>query len=246
MRPVALLHIGFVPRLAALYAAIFVLSGIQLPFFPLWLQAKGLDAQMIGLVLAAPMVARILAIPLATHAADRRDVLRGTIVFAAIASVGGFLAVALAQGPLGILVAFAVASFAFSPLMPLSETYALKGLALRGRVYGPVRLWGSAAFILGNFAAGFAADLIPAGYLIWLMVAASGAIALAAISLAPVHNEPSLEPAPAVRRSLLRDPAFVAVLIAASLIQSSHAVYYSFSALQWHALGLDGAAIAAL
>ena len=44
--------------------------------------------------------------------------------------------------------------------MPLAETYALKGLAARGRAYGPVRLWGSVAFILGTFVAGFAADTI--------------------------------------------------------------------------------------
>ncbi len=36
------------------------------------------------------------------------------------------------------------------------------------------------------------------------------------------------------------------MLVAASLIQASHAVYYGFSALQWRALGLDGTAIAAL
>jgi hypothetical protein len=30
---------GFASRLAALYAAIFVMGGIQLPFFPLWLKA---------------------------------------------------------------------------------------------------------------------------------------------------------------------------------------------------------------
>ena len=245
MRPVFRVQVGFAPRLAAFYASIFALSGVQLPFFPVWLAAKGLDAQMIGVVLAAPMVARIFAIPLAAHAADRRDALRGILVLAAAASVVGFLLVALAQGPIAILLTYAVASFAFAPLMPLSETYALKGLAARGRAYGPVRLWGSAAFILGTFAAGFAADVVAARHLIWLMVAASLVMATVALSLGPVHVNPP-ETAQPERRSLLRDPAFIAVLIAASLIQSSHAVYYAFSALQWRALGLDGTAVAAL
>ncbi len=48
------------------------------------------------------------------------------------------------------------------------------------------------------------------------------------------------------RKPMLRDPAFIAVLAAASLIQASHAVFYSFSALQWRGAGLDGTAIAAL
>ena len=37
MRPRPKMQIGFAPRLAALYAALFVVVGIQLPFFPLWL-----------------------------------------------------------------------------------------------------------------------------------------------------------------------------------------------------------------
>ena len=58
--------------------------------------------------------------------------------------------------------------------------------AARGRAYGPVRLWGSAAFILGTFVAGFATDTIPARHLIWLIVAASLLSALAALTLAPL------------------------------------------------------------
>lgn len=245
MRPGAKFQYGFAARLAALYAAMFVVSGIQLPFFPVWLKAKGLDPQMIGLVLAAPLVARVFAIPLIARAADRHDALRVAIVLTAAGSAAGFLLVGLAGGPLAILATYALASFAYTPLMPLSETYALKGLAARGRTYGPVRLWGSVAFIPGTFLAGFAADIISARYLIWLMVATSVVTALVALTLAPVHTVPPPE-THTPRRNLLREPAFLAVLVAASLIQASHAVYYGFSALQWRALGLDGTAIAAL
>ena len=44
MRVLVKSEIGFAPRLAALYAAMFIGVGMQLPFFPLWLKAKGLDA----------------------------------------------------------------------------------------------------------------------------------------------------------------------------------------------------------
>ena len=146
-----------------------------------------------------------------------------------------------------ILIAYALASLALTPVMPLAETYALKGLGQRGRAYGPVRLWGSAAFILGTFVAGFATDTIPARDLIWLIVAASLLSALTALTLAPLSAAaPPASASRAARKPLLRDPAFIAVLAAASLIQASHAVYYGFSALQWRAAGLDGTAIAAL
>jgi PPP family 3-phenylpropionic acid transporter len=142
---------------------------------------------------------------------------------------------------------YALTTLALTPVMPLAETYALKGLTARGRAYGPVRLWGSAAFILGTFIAGFATDTIPARYLIWLIVASTLLGALAAFTLEPLAAGAPPPSAPAAPRPhLLRDPAFIAVLAAASLIQASHAVYYGFSALQWRGIGLDGTAIAAL
>jgi PPP family 3-phenylpropionic acid transporter len=247
MRLLSQLPIGFAPRLAALYAGLFVMAGIQLPFFPVWLKAKDLDPRMIGIVLAAPIVARLIAVPLAARAADRRDAVRAAIVVTSCLGVAGYVLVGLAEGARAILAAYALASLALAPVMPLAETYALKGLGQRGRAYGPVRLWGSAAFILGTFAAGFAADTIPARDLIWLIAAASLISALTALTLEPMAASaaPASEPAPP-RRPLLRDPAFIAVLAAASLIQASHAVYYGFSALQWRGAGLDGTAIAAL
>jgi PPP family 3-phenylpropionic acid transporter len=241
------MQIGFATRLAAFYAAIFVVLGIQLPFFPVWLKAKGLDAGMIGVVLAAPIVVRVFSITLATRVVDRRDALRAAIMVTSAASVLGYTLVGLANGAAAILAAYAVAALAFTPLLPLADTYALKGLHQRGRAYGPVRLWGSAAFIVGTFIAGIATDTIPARDLIWLIVAGYGISALAATLLAPLSTSAPLagatQPAP---RGLLRDPAFLAGVAAASLIQASHAVYYGFSALAWRAAGLDGTTIAGL
>jgi PPP family 3-phenylpropionic acid transporter len=246
MRPLNQWQFGFAPRLAALYAALFVMGGIQLPFFPVWLRAKGLDPGMIGVVLAAPMLMRMIAIPVAARVADRRDALRGTILVASSLGAAGYALLGLADGAAAILIVYALTALALTPVMPLSETYALKGLSQRGRAYGPVRLWGSAAFILGTFIAGFATDMIPARYLIWLIVAGAALSAAAAFALEPMRiAAPPAKPA-LPRPHLLRDPAFIAVVAASSLIQASHAVFYGFSALQWRGLGLDGTAIAAL
>ena len=247
MQSARVTFLGFVPRLAAFYAALFILPGIQMPFFPVWLKAKGLDPKMIGIVLAVPMMARVLAIPVVTRAADRRDAIRGAMVLACAASVAGYTLVGLSAGAVAILIAYTLTSLTSTPVMPLSETYALKGLSARGRAYGPVRLWGSLAYIVGNFAAGFAADALPARDLIWLMVAATILLALAASALPPLPSPAHKPDAPSQPRlKLLRDPAFIAVLAAASLIQASHAFFYGFSAVQWRAAGFDGTTIAAL
>ena len=111
-------------------------------------------------------------------------------------SVVGYSLVAMASGATAILIAFALTSLGFTPVMPLTETYAFKGLGAHGRAYGPVRLWGSATFILGNFVAGFATDTIPARHLIWLIVAAILLCALATFTLAPLSTAapPASEP----------------------------------------------------
>jgi PPP family 3-phenylpropionic acid transporter len=246
MRPLNQWQFGFVPRLAALYAAIFITGGITLPFFPVWLKAKGLDPGMIGIVLAAPMIVRVFAIHSAARMADARDILRGTIVVASCVGVAGYVLLGLSNGAIAILIVYVLTALMLTPVMPLSETYALKGLSARGRAYGPVRLWGSAAFILGTFIAGFATDTIPARYLIWLIVLGAALTACVAFMLEPMHTSAPPAQTPPPRRHLLRDPVFISAVTASSLIQSSHAVYYGFSALEWRGNGLDGTAIAAL
>ncbi len=239
------LSFPFAARVAALYGAIFILVGVQLPFFPLWLKAKGLDPQAIGIVLAVPMLVRVAAIPVASRIADRNDALRGVMLACTAATVIGYLLLTVAQGTAAILAAFALASVFYTPVIPLSEAYSLRGLAARKRAYGPVRLWGSAAFVLGTFAAGFAADLLPARDLIWLILAAVLLNVAAAFMLEPMSVKAAAAP-DITSRKLIRDPAFLLVLLAAGLIQASHAVYYGFSTLSWSRAGLDGTTIAAL
>jgi PPP family 3-phenylpropionic acid transporter len=231
--------------LALFYAASFLALGMQMPLFPLWLRAKGFDAQLIGLVLAFPQVVRVAAIPLVTRQADRRDAMRGALMLLSVAAAAGYGLLGLAAGPLAIVVIFVLASAAWAPVMSLADAYALKGLRARGRAYGPVRLWGSAAFIAASLAAGVLIDLVPGRNLIWFMVLAVAGAAAASLAIAPLDqaaSEPKAEPPKLIPRL----PGFLAVAAAASLIQASHAVYYGFSTLDWRAAGFDGTTIGAL
>jgi len=243
----SVLHPSFALRLAIFYAALFAALGVQVPFLPLWLAAKGLDASTIGMVLSVPMLMRLLAIPLATRIADRQDALRAIIAIASALAMLGYGAMGLAQGALAVTIAFALASIFYTPLMPLADAYALRGLGALGRAYGPVRLWGSAAFIVGSFAGGLVLDVVPARDLIWLVAAALVITASAGCTLSPLApRETSTAKPLRSARDLLRDPALLAAMAAASLIQASHAIYYGFSTLDWAAAGLDGSAIGAL
>ena len=238
----------FAVQLGLFYAAYFFFGGVQLPFFPLWLEARGLDARTIGLVIAVPMVVRIVATPIITHQADRRRALKATIVIASVAATLGMTLLGLVSGAVAILLSFIVSAVAFSPVLSLTDAYAVSGLRARDRAYGPVRLWGSVAFIAGNVGAGLLLEWIAPGHLIWLIVASLVVSVVAAVALVPLDPggaaaTDGLRPSP---RTLLRKPVFLAVALASALIQSSHAMYYGFSTLQWRAAGLDGTLIGVL
>lgn len=241
------LHSSFAFRIATFYAALFVALGVQVPFLPLWFAAKGLDATLIGIVLSLPMIVRVFAIPLATRGADRHNALHTVIVIASAMAVLGYGALGLAQGVVAITLAYALASAFFTPLIPLADAYALRGLSQTGRAYGPVRLWGSAAFIVGTFAAGLLLDVIATHDLIWIILATLAMTTAAALPLSPLTlRDGSAGKRLPFARDLLRDPALLAAAAAASLIQASHAIYYGFSALDWTTAGFDGGAIGAL
>ena len=238
---------AFAWRLAFFYSALCAALGFQMPFLPVWLAAKGLDAGAVGIALAIPLVIRVVAIPIATRIADRCDAARAVIIIGAAGSLLGYVAVALAWTPEAIMAAIALASAFYAPLMPLADAYALGGLAARGRSYGPVRLWGSGAFVAGTLGGGLLLDLIAPLDLIWVVVTALLVNAGAAGLLAPLGvNAPTGLANRASASVLLCDRRFLVIAGAAALIQASHAVYYGFSTLQWRAAGLDGVTIGIL
>jgi PPP family 3-phenylpropionic acid transporter len=214
---------------------------------PAWLAAKGLDARQIGIVLAAPLVVRLVVVPLSTRLADRFAVLRGALVVAAIASVAGFALVDLGSGFPVILGIFALAAMAAAPVLPLADAYALRGLKGRVGRYGAVRLWGSVTFIMANLGGGLLLARLGAQDVIWAVVAALALTAAAALGLVRLPPEPP-EPAgaPQAGASLWGSPVFIAVVLGSSLIQASHAVLNGFATLQWSAKGIAGPAIGGL
>jgi PPP family 3-phenylpropionic acid transporter len=235
----------FAFRLSVLYGAYFIYLGLSLPFMPAWFAARGLNPGEIGIVLATPLIVRILVVPVATRLADR-FALRQALLASAAASVAGFALVGLSAGFLAILAAYALAAALVAPVLPLGDAYALRGLRDRMGRYGPVRLWGSVSFILANLVGGVLLARLGADQVIWAVVAAlalTTAAALVLAPLAPAAAEPAGRPSAA---TLWRSPPAVAVMAGASLIQASHAVLYGFATLQWSARGIGGTAIGAL
>ena len=236
----------FATRLALFYGTLFGLAGTHLPFFPVWLKAVGIDASWIGIITAVPAVTRFTILPSVTGLAERRQSLRGAMIVTAFATALGFSVIGTQHQPLLVFTAYAVTACLWTPMMPLTDAYALRGVARYGLNYGPLRLWGSAAFVVGALACGVLVDVIAARHLIWIIAAVAGLGAVVSLGLRRLDN-PGTALAVAHRApALLRDPGFLAVIVAAALIQGSHAAYYTFASITWQGAGLGGLTIAGL
>jgi PPP family 3-phenylpropionic acid transporter len=131
-------------------------------------------------------------------------------------------------------------------MVPLTDAYALRGVARYGLNYGPLRLWGSAAFVVGALICGLLVDIIAARHLIWVIASVAALGAFASLGLQPLDRPKPAAASVQGGSHLLRDRGFLAIILAAALIQGSHAAYYTFASITWQASGLGGLTIAGL
>jgi PPP family 3-phenylpropionic acid transporter len=236
----------FATRLALFYGTLFGLVGTHLPFFPVWLKAIGIEPGWIGIITAVPAVTRFTALPFVTGLAERRQALRQALIVTAFGCAIAIAIMGTQQQALAVFLIYIVACSLWTPMTPLTDAYALRGVARYGLNYGPLRLWGSAAFVVGALACGLLVDIIAARHLIWVIASVAGLCALASLTLQPLDKpKPSAATAHGAR-ALLRDGGFIAIIVTSALIQGSHAAYYTFASIAWQQAGLGGLTIAGL
>jgi PPP family 3-phenylpropionic acid transporter len=246
-------RLTFAWRLGFLYVALFLVVGCYLPYLPVWLDWRNLDADEIAVILAAPLFTRILFTPVISFAADRLGGWRTILIALAWGSLLSFLLLWSANGFWQMLLASVVLAVNWTTIMPLIETVAVTGIRTGALDYGRVRLWGSLSFIVASLGSGLIIGTIGPQVVLPLLVAGTALMVLAA-HLLPRELAGQGPSAPSVLRGLKLEDAFGLVrarlfllfLLAASLIQASHALYYSFGSLNWRAQGIPDGVIGML
>jgi PPP family 3-phenylpropionic acid transporter len=236
----------FAGRLSLFYGAIFALLGTHLPFFPVWLRAVGIDAAWIGIIIAVPSVMRFTVLPFVTSIAERRHALRAAVILCAFTTLLGFCLVGSQHRAIPVFLAYIATCCLWTALGPLADAYALRGVVRYDLNYGRLRLWGSAAFIVGVLACGLLIDMIAPSQLIWIIVGMAALTAVAAFGLQPLDNPNARGAALHGDSTLLRQSGFLVIILASALIQSSHSAYYGFGSIDWQKQGLGGLTIAGL
>lgn len=248
----SLSRLTFARRLGFLYAALFLVVGCYLPYFPVWLDWRKLGADEIAILLATPLFTRIFCTPAISFLADRAGGRRAILIALAWGSLLSFVLLWAASGFWQLLFASILLAANWTAIMPMIETVAASGLRNGVIDYGKVRLWGSLSFILASSGAGLIIGQAGAEAVLPLLIAASALMVLG-VHLLPPELAGRGQAPQGLRKLRLRDaaelvraPLFLLFLLAASLIQSSHALLYGFGTLNWRAQGFPEGAIGLL
>ena len=239
----------FGPRISIAYCCVFAFAGMALPYFPLWLQFKGLSEFQIGVVLSAPMVMRVLSSgPLIAYADTRPDRANFTIVMYVIATLMMVL-YAWTSGFWWILAVTIAMNFFFNPVVPLVDAIAMSGVRRYGANYGSIRIWGSVIFIIANLAGGRYLLDAPPSYILYALIVSLAVGSVLILTLPKIgkrRNITNSEMDEFRFSKMLKMPRFILVLLAAGIIQASHALVYSFGSIYWQKLGYSGLTIGVL
>jgi MFS transporter, PPP family, 3-phenylpropionic acid transporter len=230
-------------RLACAYVAVFLWMGVYLPYWPVWLAHRGMSPSEVGILLSVAPWTRVIASPLAGRWADQSGYADRLAVGLSLALVVALACFELVSGFWGLLLIMIAVGLLFAPIIPLIDGLTVAADA-EGRVsYGPVRLWGSAAFIAASWLGGELLERQGEAIVLWLLVGAAAGTA-AASALLPAG--PGAPRAPALPGGAAAPAAFspwawpfVGFLVVTALLHGGHAVLYAFGTQHWRAHGLS-------
>jgi MFS transporter, PPP family, 3-phenylpropionic acid transporter len=231
---------------AGFYAASFAVLGVYMQYFPGWLRSsKGLLEGEVSLVLAAQTTARSLLGIWWAQRVDRAADARRFVIALSLASVLAMALIGVAPGLWWTAVAALLFGGVFSPMYPITDAAALQTAHASGFSFGRVRVVGSISYLATILAVGAALD--RAGDELVLPLLLVGIAAMAACAFGLPRGAARAVAAPGAEWwTLLRHRPVVLLLVAAALIQGSHATFYNLSTMHWHDHGISKTVAGAL
>ncbi len=240
---------GVAARLSLMQAANFAGIGLYLPFFPVWLSARGLSDSQIGLTLALGMVVRMLATQPLAALGDRGPGAVATLAVMQGACAVAYLLLLILPAPFGVMAGSVLVALLSAAVIPLGDYLVAAQVRRDGRLdYARIRLWGSVAFLVVSVGAGWllgvgGPDLIVLGLAACCVLAAGVALLAPRPGYRTEAHDPTAEP----RVAASGDARLLWLLITASaLVNASHAALYAFGTLHWRVLGIGDGMIGAL
>ena len=231
-------------KFSLVYFSIFIVIGINAPFFPLWLSSKGFTERYIAIILAASVLTKLLANPFFAGLGDKYGNRKIPMLYLSFISTIILFSLNIFNS-LYLIAFMAITSWAlFAPLMPLTESLTTTAIKKYNFDYGNTRLWGSVSFIIIAFFGGLIIEQHGLKYVPILMTIGALFLFLSIIIMPTIPSLPARKKFSTY--ALLKNRNFFPFLLACGAIQSSHGIYYGFSTIYWKSIGLSETVIGAL
>ena len=231
---------------SGLYLALYLHYGF-FAFIPLWLKEMGAPPGEIGVLLAIPLVLRILTVAPFSAWAGRRGQVRNSIAVTAVLSAALITLLLLQPGHAGRIAVVIAFSIVWDQIPVLTDAYAVIAVRSRALDFGRMRVWGAIGVVASTAAAGWVFGIT--GILALPLLVAVLLLLPAAVAplLPPDREMASVEAGAAGKwRNVFADRKLMRALVGAALIMGSHGVLTSFGAIQWNSQGISTGMIGTL
>jgi PPP family 3-phenylpropionic acid transporter len=217
------------------YLSWYTALGAFSPYITLYYHQHGLSLSQIGVLLALPGVAQLLAGPLWGLLADSIGRHRALLPVAIAGAVLPAALIGLSPGYIGILALAGLSACFMVPVTPLADSATLALLGKHRERYGAQRMWGALGWGVSTVASG--ALVQRAGLpMIFLLFPACGVVAMLAGALLPRPTLPQVD-IRAAARVLLRDTRWAWFLGSALLIGCASSLMHGFLSIYLSDLG---------
>jgi MFS transporter, PPP family, 3-phenylpropionic acid transporter len=226
-------------------ATYFAVVGVLSPYLGLYMDAIGLNANQIALLLALPQITRIFAPPFWGWLADKYSRPDLILKFSALAMMLSAVGLLLSGGSVAAISVALLAFYLFSAAqMPLVEAYAIGVSQGHAGAYGDMRVWGSLGFVLAVVACGPFLDWAGRITLPWVVAAISAVLFVSCLGYQPTTlKKPLVDALPIA--NILRNRQVRMLLASCTLHVFAHSALYGFLSLFLAKQGFSGAAIGA-
>lgn len=236
---------GAAARLAVFYGCNFFLVGVYLPFWPVWLAARGMGAAEIGILMATGPWIAVLASPGFGRLTDFLGRRRPVMVALSAGLTAAYASMFGLEGFWLLLAAMCVVGATQSPLVPITDSLTLLAHARGHLDYGKVRLWGSIAFIVASLIVGRMLSVLPEATILWVILFSAAAMTLSALVVPDLRSDRGGSGRGPIL-ALLGNRVFMTFLAVAVCLLASHAVLYAVGTLHWRQAGIDPTVIGLL
>ena len=220
---------------------VFGSTGIASAYFAIWLSVRGITADEIGVISAAPVIVMLAVNVLIGRLADKASDWRYMIIILSMIAAAGAIGLFFVSGFWGIVLIWVLAVVPAQGLVPVIDAATLRMTQRRGTSFGVVRAWGTVGYAATAALAGPILGIFGDAAFLPLFVGFALLRALVSLQLprfrAPEHMEPSVAKPASRLRDVLK-PWFVLPLVGLGIVYSTHGAFSAFAALFWKEQGI--------